>query len=42
MFAKAVLVESGSKVGDLFGPTKFVNTIDIKQKPYKAIIGGEN
>lgn len=42
MFAKAVLVDSGSKVGDIFGPSKMVTTLDIKQKPYRLIMGGEN
>jgi hypothetical protein len=29
-FAKAVLTDSGTKQGDLFGPTKKVISIDIK------------
>lgn len=42
MFAKAVLADSGSKIGDIFGPTKTVTTIDVKPKPYRLIMGGEN
>ena len=42
MFAKAVLAESGSKVGELYGPTKNVISIDIKQKPYRLIMSGES
>lgn len=30
MFAKAILVDSGNKVGDLYGPSKTVITMDIK------------
>ena len=41
VFAKAVLAESGTKVGDLFGPTKAINSIDIKSKPYRLIMAGE-
>ncbi len=40
-FAKAVLAESGTKVGDLFGPSKPINSIDIKSKPYRLIMAGE-
>jgi hypothetical protein len=40
-FAKAVLAESGTKVGDLFGPTKTINSIDLKPKPYRLIMAGE-
>ncbi len=29
-FAKAVLADSGTKIGDLFGPNKNINTLDIK------------
>jgi WD40 repeat protein len=42
LFAKAILADSGSKIGDLFGPTKTVTTMDIKQKPYRLIMSGEN
>lgn len=42
MFAKAVLIDSGSKVGDLFGPSKTVITMDIRPKPYRLVMGGEN
>ena len=30
MFAKAVITESGTKQGDLFGPTNSISSIDIK------------
>jgi WD repeat-containing protein 1 (actin-interacting protein 1) len=39
-YAKAVITESGTKQGDLFGPTNTVNSIDVKGK--RLIIGGEN
>lgn len=42
VFAKAVLADSGTKIGDLFGPSKAINSIDIKQKPYRLIMSGEN
>jgi hypothetical protein len=42
LFAKAVVFDTGSKVGDLNGPTKGLLAVDIKQKPYKLIMGGEN
>ena len=42
MLAKAVLAESGTKVGDLFGPSKTVLSIDVKQKPYRLVLCGEN
>jgi hypothetical protein len=42
MFAKAVLTESGTKQGDLFGPSNSVHSIDIKKKPYRLIMSGEN
>jgi WD repeat-containing protein 1 (actin-interacting protein 1) len=42
MFAKAVLVDSGSKVGDLFGPSKNVIAMDMRKKPYRLVMGGEN
>jgi hypothetical protein len=29
-FAKAVLADSGTKIGDLFGPSKNITTIDIR------------
>ncbi len=41
MFAKAVLADSGSKIGDLFGPSKTVIAMDIRPKPYRLILGGE-
>lgn len=40
-FAKAVVVDSGSKVGDLTGPAKDILAVDIKPKPYRLIMGGE-
>ena len=42
MLAKAVLADSGTKVGDLFGPSKTVTSIDLKQKPYRLVLSGEN
>lgn len=42
LFAKAILVDSGSKVGDILGPTATLTTTDIKCKPYRLILGGEN
>ncbi|CDW71723.1 wd repeat-containing protein 1 [Stylonychia lemnae] len=42
MYAKAVLVDSGSKIGDIFGPTAAITSIDIKKKPYRLVMGGEN
>jgi WD40 repeat protein len=42
MFVKAVLADSGSKVGDVFGPSKSVLTLDVKPKPYRLVVGGEN
>lgn len=42
MFAKAIIADSGSKVGDIFGPSKTVMAVDIKQKPYRMIVSGEN
>ena len=42
MFAKAVIADSGSKLGDLFGPTKTVNPMDLKPKPYRLALSGEN
>lgn len=42
MFAKAVLTDSGTKIGDIYGPTKTVTTIDVKPKPYRLVLGGEN
>lgn len=42
MFAKAILADSGSKIGDIFGPSKTITTIDVKPKPYRLILGGEN
>lgn len=30
MFAKAIIADSGSKLGDIFGPTKNVLSVDIK------------
>lgn len=44
-FAKAILTESGTKQGDIFGPTKRVISIDMKQtgpKTLKLLVGGEN
>lgn len=43
-FAKAILAESGTKQGDIFGPSKRVITIDLKQtgpKTQKLLVGGE-
>lgn len=42
MLAKAVLADSGTKIGDLFGPSKAVTSMDIKQKPYRLVLSGEN
>jgi WD40 repeat protein len=42
MLAKAVLASSGTKIGDIFGPSKPVTTLDIKPKPYRLVLGGEN
>ena len=42
MFAKAILADSGSKLGDIFGPSKTVTTLTVKPKPYRLILGGEN
>lgn len=42
MLAKAVLADSGTKIGDLFGPSKTVTSMDIKQKPYRLVLSGEN
>jgi hypothetical protein len=42
LFAKAIVFDSGSKVGDLNGPTKGILAVDIKPKPYRLIMGGEN
>lgn len=42
MLAKAVLAESGTKIGDLFGPTKTVMSMDIRPKPYRLVMCGEN
>lgn len=42
MLAKAVLAESGTKLGDLFGPSKTVISMDIKPKPYRLVLCGEN
>jgi len=42
MFAKAVLADSGTKIGDLYGPTKTVTSVDIKPKPYRLVMSGEN
>lgn len=39
-FAKAIAFDTGSKVGDLNGPSKGVLTIDIKPKPFRMIISG--
>lgn len=41
MLAKAVLTSSGTKQGDINGPTATVTTIDIKPKPYRMAMGGE-
>lgn len=41
MFAKAILADSGSKIGDLFGPSKTVITMDMRPKPYRLVLGGE-
>lgn len=41
IFAKAVIADSGSKLGDLFGPTKNILTVDIKKKPYRLAMAGE-
>ena len=41
-FAKAVIAESGSKLGDIFGPTRPVISSDLKQKPYRLVMGGED
>jgi WD40 repeat protein len=42
MLVKAVLADSGTKIGDVFGPTKTVLSMDIKPKPYRLIISGED
>ena len=42
MLAKAVLAESGTKVGDLYGPSKTVTSMDLKAKPYRLVLSGEN
>lgn len=42
MLAKAVLADSGTKIGDLFGPSKAVNSITIRPKPYRLVLCGEN
>lgn len=42
MLAKAVLTSSGTKIGDIFGPSKTVTTLDIKPKPYRMVLGGED
>jgi len=42
MFAKAIIADSGSKLGDLFGPTKNILSVDVKKKPFRLIMGGEN
>jgi len=44
-FAKAILTETGTKQGDIIGPTKRVISIDLKQtgpKSMKLLVGGEN
>jgi WD40 repeat protein len=41
-FAKVVIQDTGNKVGDLNGPSKILLTVDIKQKPYRLAIAGEN
>ena len=41
VFAKALISESGTKVGDLFGPSKTVITLDVRPKPYRLVMGGE-
>ena len=42
MLAKAILADSGTKIGDIFGPSKPVLSLDIKPKPYRLILSGEN
>lgn len=42
MLAKAVLADSGTKIGDIFGPSKTVLSMDIKPKPYRLVVAGEN
>jgi|LauGreDrversion4_2_1035121.scaffolds.fasta_scaffold175369_2 WD40 repeat protein len=42
MLAKAVLADSGTKIGDLFGPSKTVLSVDLKPKPYRLVLSGEN
>mmetsp|Transcript_3605 Transcript_3605/g.2655 ORF Transcript_3605/g.2655 Transcript_3605/m.2655 type:complete len:214 (-) Transcript_3605:903-1544(-) len=41
-FAKAVAFDTGSKVGDLLGPSKSVLCAAMKQKPYRLVLGSEN
>ena len=40
-FAKAIIADSGNKLGDLFGPTKNLLAVDIKKKPYRMALAGE-
>ena len=42
LIAKVVVHDTGSKVGDLTGPTKTILAVDIKPKPFRLIMGGEN
>ena len=39
---KAVMADTGTKVGDVYGPSKNVLSVDVKQKPYRLVVSGEN
>jgi WD40 repeat protein len=42
IFAKAVVATTGSKAGDLNGPTKELLSVAIRPKPYRLVMGGAN
>lgn len=41
-FSKAIAWDTGSKVGDVIGPTKQILALDIKKRPFRMVTGGEN
>jgi WD40 repeat protein len=42
IFAKAVIASSGSKCGELPGPSKKITSLSMKPKPYRLAMSGEN
>lgn len=43
IFAKALMWDSGSSLGEVIGHSKFVNSIDFKQnRPYRVVTGSED